>query len=81
MGALDWTYTSYDNSTFTETRNWVEVEDFENHIKATALTIIRISPDVPLILRKRPYYTWNGVEYWVVIVEPKELPIRLISNY
>ena len=81
MGAPGWIHTSCDNSTSTETLNWVEVEDLENQIKVTALTIIRISPDIPLILRKEPYYTWNGVEYWIVIVEPKKRPIRLISNY
>jgi hypothetical protein len=40
-----WIHTSYDNSTSTETLEWVEVEDLENHIKVAALAIVRISPD------------------------------------
>jgi len=42
-GTPGWIHTSYDNSTSTETLNWVEVEDLENHIKVAALTTMRIS--------------------------------------
>ncbi|MCJ7469306.1 M28 family peptidase [Candidatus Bathyarchaeota archaeon] len=40
-----WIHTSYDNSTSTETFEWVEAEDLGNHIKIAALTIVRVSPD------------------------------------
>lgn len=43
-----WIHTSYDNSTSTETLNWVETDDLENHIKVAALTTIRISPNVTI---------------------------------
>jgi parallel beta-helix repeat protein len=45
MGAPGWIHTPYDNSTSTETRNWVEVNNLENHIKVAALTIMRVSPN------------------------------------
>jgi len=44
IGAPGWIHTSFDNSTSTETLNWVEVDDLENHIKVAALTIMRITP-------------------------------------
>jgi hypothetical protein len=43
MGAPGWIHTAYDNST---TLDWVEVGDFENHIKVAALSIMRVSPNV-----------------------------------
>jgi len=43
-GNLGWIHTSYDNSTSTQTLNWVETEDLENQIKVAALTILWISP-------------------------------------
>jgi len=46
MGTPGWIHTSYDNSTSTETLDWVEVGDLENHIQVAALTIRRVSPNV-----------------------------------
>ena len=46
MGTPGWIHTAYDNSTSTETLNWVEVGDLENHIKVAALSIMRVSPNV-----------------------------------
>ena len=46
MGEAGWIHTTYDNSTSTETLNWVEAEDLGNHIKVTALAIMRTSPNV-----------------------------------
>jgi hypothetical protein len=46
MGIPGWIHTAYDNSTSTETLNWVEVGDFQNHIKVAALSIMRVSPNV-----------------------------------
>lgn len=49
MGTPGWIHTSYDNSTSTETLDWIEVEDLENHIKVAALSITRISsPDIAI---------------------------------
>jgi parallel beta-helix repeat protein len=45
MGKPGWIHTPYDNSTSTETRGWVEVNNLENHIKVAALTIMRVSPN------------------------------------
>ena len=44
----DWIHTSYDNSTSTEGLNWVEADDLEDHIKVTALTVMRVSPSLLL---------------------------------
>jgi hypothetical protein len=41
MGTPGWIHTAYDNSTSTETLNWVEAEDLENHAKVAALTAMR----------------------------------------
>ncbi|MDH5746417.1 MAG: M28 family peptidase [Candidatus Bathyarchaeota archaeon] len=46
MGTPGWIHTSYDSSTSTETLNWVEIEDLENHIKVAALTVMRVDPPV-----------------------------------
>jgi hypothetical protein len=44
-GAAGWIHTTYDNSTSTETLNWVETDNLENHIKVALLTLIRTSPN------------------------------------
>jgi hypothetical protein len=41
-GEIGWIHTSYDNSTSTETLNWVESDDLENQVKVTALSTTRI---------------------------------------
>ncbi len=41
-----WIHTSYDNSTSTETLNWVETDDLADHIEVAALTVMRVSPPV-----------------------------------
>jgi hypothetical protein len=45
MGTAGWIHTSYDNSTSTETLNWVETSNLQNHIMVAALTIMRVSPN------------------------------------
>jgi hypothetical protein len=45
-GAAGWIHTTYDNSTSTETLNWVETDNLENHIKVALLTLIRTSPNL-----------------------------------
>lgn len=42
-GTPGWIHTAYDNSTSTETLNWIETEDLGNHIKVAALAVIRVS--------------------------------------
>jgi len=44
METPGWIHTSYDNSTSTETLNWVEADDLADHMKVAALTVIRVSP-------------------------------------
>ena len=43
-GAPGWIHTSYDNSTSTERLDWVLPEKLESHIKAIALTVMRVVP-------------------------------------
>ncbi|MEM3788665.1 MAG: M28 family peptidase [Candidatus Bathyarchaeia archaeon] len=45
-GVAGWIHTSYDNSTSTETLNWVESDELESHIKVALLTLIRVSPNL-----------------------------------
>lgn len=44
IGEPGWIHTSYDNSTSTQTLNWLEPDRFEDHIKVAALSVMRISP-------------------------------------
>ncbi len=46
MGSPGWIHTTYDNSTSTQTMNWVEADDLEIHLKVAALTIVRVSPPI-----------------------------------
>jgi len=80
-GTPGWIHTAYDNSTSTQTLNWVEVDDLEDQIKVAALTTVRISPTTEgVLLIEGPYYTWYGAEYWVVC-DYKRRPVRLVSRY
>jgi parallel beta-helix repeat protein len=45
MGIPGWIHSSFDNSTSTQTLMWVEPEDLENHIKVSALAVLRVSTD------------------------------------
>jgi len=44
MGKPGWIHTSYDNSTSTQTLDWVNASRLGDHIRIAALTILRISP-------------------------------------
>jgi len=44
MGKPGWIHTSYDNSTSTQTSDWVNTSRLGDHIRIAALTILRISP-------------------------------------
>ncbi len=46
MGEAGWIHTAYDNSTSTETLNWVELDDLENHIKVALIATIRESQNI-----------------------------------
>jgi len=48
MGTPGWIHTSHDNSTSSDTLNWVEADDLEDHIKVAALTVMRVSPSILL---------------------------------
>jgi len=45
-GKLGWIHTSYDNSSSTQTLNWIEIADLQDHIKIAALSILRVSPQI-----------------------------------
>jgi len=42
-GTAGWIHTSYDNSTSTNTLNWLEIDDLENHIRIAVLSTLRVS--------------------------------------
>ena len=44
MGKPGWIHTSYDNSTSTQTLDWVNASRLGDHIRIAALTIVRTSP-------------------------------------
>jgi len=44
MGKPGWIHTSYDNSTSTQTLDWLELNNLEDHIKVAALSAMRVSP-------------------------------------
>ena len=46
LGTPGWIHTSYDSSSSTATLNWIEEQDLEDHIRVSALTLLRLSPDV-----------------------------------
>jgi len=61
IGMPGWIHTSYDNSTSTETLDWVEVDDLEDHIKVAALTVMRVNPQVEYaiaVLTHEPKIAW-----------------------
>jgi hypothetical protein len=58
-----WIHTSYDNSTSTETLNWVEVDDLEDHIEVAALTVMRVNPPVEHLIARfihKPEIAWTN---------------------
>jgi len=85
MGTPGWIHTSYDNSTSTETLNWVEVDDLEDHIKVAALTVMRVPSSLLTDLNKdgtvnimdialvaKAYGTKEGDERWNPIADVAE---------
>lgn len=45
-GTPGWVHTEYDNSTSTQTLNWIEPKDLEDHIKVAALSVMRIPQSI-----------------------------------
>jgi len=60
MGNAGWIHTSYDNSTSTQTLNWLEPSSLEEHLKVATLSTIRISPLSPRETQtfSLPWWTW-----------------------
>jgi hypothetical protein len=42
MGVAGWIHTSYDNSTSTQTMQWVKADGLQNHLKVVALSVVRV---------------------------------------
>ena len=59
-GEPGWIHTSYDNSTSTQTLNWLEVDDLEQHVKVAALSVVRISPSSQEAVEN------SGFPWWIV---------------
>jgi len=59
-GTPGWIHTSYDNSSSTETLNWLEAASLEDHIKVAALSVVRISPSSEQVV-EGPAFPW-----WIV---------------
>ena len=85
MGTPGWIHTSYDNSTSTESLNWVEVDDLEDHIKVAALTVMRVPSSLvtdlnndgivdimDIALVAKAYNTKPGDPYWNPIADVVE---------
>jgi len=59
-GEPGWIHTLYDNSTSTQTLNWLEVASLEEHIKVAALSVVRVSPSSQQAVEA------SGFPWWVV---------------
>lgn len=59
-GKLGWIHTSYDNSTSTQTLDWLEAVSLEEHIKVAALSVVRISSSNQQTVES------SGLPWWVV---------------
>jgi len=59
-GKPGWIHTSYDNSSSTQTLNWLEAASLEDHIKVAALSVVRISPSSQQVV-EAPAFPW-----WIV---------------
>ena len=57
-GEPGWIHTLYDNSTSTQTLNWLEVDDLEAHVKVAALSVVRISPSSQQLVEDSAFPWW-----------------------
>jgi hypothetical protein len=58
MGKSGWIHTSYDNSTSTQTLNWVQPAKLEEQVKVVALSVMRVSPSSPESVGTAPFPWW-----------------------
>ncbi len=58
-GEPGWIHTSYDNSTSTQTLNWLEAASLEEHIKVAALSVVRISPSSQELVEDSGFPWWT----------------------
>jgi hypothetical protein len=49
VGKPGWIHTSYDNSTSTQTLNWLEPNNLEEQIKVAALSVMRVSQSSQIV--------------------------------
>jgi len=69
LGDPGWIHTSYDNSTSTQTLNWLEPDKLEDHIKVAALSVMRISPSSIAAFEPFSSYWWIlAVSLTVIVV-------------
>jgi hypothetical protein len=68
LGDPGWIHTSYDNSTSTQTLNWLEPDKLEDHIKVAALSVMRISPSSIAAFEPFSSYWWILAVLLTVIV-------------
>lgn len=54
-GTAGWIHTSYDNSTSSQTLNWVKPSNLEDQLKVAALSVIRIVPSSQVIVEPPPF--------------------------
>ena len=59
-GEPGWIHTSYDNSTSTQTLDWLEAASLEEHIKVAALSVMRISSSSQQAVEA------SGFPWWIV---------------
>ncbi len=59
-GEPGWIHTSYDNSTSTQTLDWLEVVSLEDHVKVAALSVVRISSSSQETVKA------SGFPWWIV---------------
>ena len=83
-----WIHTAYDNSTSTQTLNWLEPDSFEGQIKVAALSAMRISPSSQIVDARPPLFLFLvlGVALAAVVVtvvyfvKVRKPPIKTVAQ-
>jgi hypothetical protein len=65
---VGWIHTPYDNSTSTNTLNWLEIDDLEKQTEVASLTVLRLSPSSQRTAGSLPLSPWVLGAVAVVIV-------------
>jgi len=65
-----WIHTAYDNSTSTQTLNWLEPDNFEEQIKVAALSVLRVSQSSQIVDGQPPFFLFLvlGVTVATIVV-------------